>query len=173
MTTGTLILFFTTLFLFSFAIAALSLAPWVPMRSRDLERINKLANFKSGETFYDLGCGDGKVVLYAGERNDITAIGIELALPMYLICKVRKTLSMRKNINFKLGNIFNKDFSDADVVYVFGMPKTIKNKLKDKLVKELKPGSRIISYTFSFPGLTPVVVDKPTPKDISIYVYEL
>jgi len=152
--------------------AILSLAPWVPSRAKDLKRIFKLANLKPGEIFYDLGCGNGRIVFYANKNSQAKTIGIELALPFFLICKIRQIFHTNKNIIFKFKSLFKEDLSKADVVYVFGLPKALEKKLKQKLEKELKPGARVISYCFFIKGLEPKIIDKPDKKTNSIYVYQ-
>lgn len=154
-------------------IAAWSMAPWVPAWKKDLPRICELAQLKPGETFYDLGCGNGKVVLFVGEKYQAKAIGIELALPLFVVCKLRQFFYRNPNISFRFGNLFTHNISDADVVYVFGMPEKLQAKLRQKLTAELKPGARIISYVFPIRDLEPVYVDKPQPDDVAIYVYQL
>ena len=157
----------------SLIFSALSFAPWVPSRSRDLARIFILAGLKEGQVFYDLGCGDGKLVVFAGNNYKVKAIGLEISLPFYLICLLRKAFNRRADINFKFKNLFKENLSSADVVYFFGMPETINKKLCAKLRQELKPGAKIISYSFSLIGWTPKVIDKPTKNDLSIYLYEI
>jgi SAM-dependent methyltransferase len=158
--------------LFSLALAAASLAPWVPTWKKDLPRIFKLANLNPGEIFYDLGCGNGKVVFYAAKNFPIKAIGIELAFPLYLTCKLRQLFNYKKNLKFWNKDIFKVDLSPADVIYIFGTPKPIQQRLKQKLEKELKPGARIISYAFPFNEWQPKIIDKPSDKDINIYLYQ-
>lgn len=153
------------------ALAAHSLAPWVPTWKKDLPRIFRLAQLQQGETFYDLGCGTGTVVFYAARHYPVKAIGIELSLPLWIFCIVRRFLIGRKNATFRFGSLFQQDFYQADVVYVFGMPKRLKKKLLKKLKQELRHGSRVISYVFPIEGLTPTFVDKPKPIDITIYLY--
>lgn len=160
------------LFALSVGYAYLSFAPWVPSRKKDLIRIFKLADLKPGETFYDLGCGNGRLVVYAAENFPVKAIGLELAIPLYLICAIRKFFRRNKNLHFKLKNLFSEYLSDADVVYIFGMPDKLKTKLKEKLEIELKPGARVITYAFPFTDWAPVKIDKPTENDISIYLYK-
>ena len=152
--------------------AILSLAPWVPSREKDLKRIFKIADLKPNETFYDLGCGDGRIIFYANRNFQVKSIGIELALPLFLICKIRQIFHSNKNILFKHKSLFKEDLSKADVIYVFALPKTLEKKLKQKLEKELKPRARVISYCFSIKGLKPKFVDKPNKKDNSIYLYQ-
>ncbi|MFC1678399.1 hypothetical protein ACFLZ9_01530, partial [Patescibacteria group bacterium] len=84
--------------LFSVALASMSLAPWVPTKKRDLKRILKLAEMKEGGIFYDLGCGDGRVASYIinNSQEKVRAVGLELAIPFYLICKVRQLLAHNK-----------------------------------------------------------------------------
>jgi len=172
MTILSVILAILFLFLLSFAVAGLSFAPWVPCRSKDLERIFRVANLQPGEKFYDLGCGDGKTVFYAAKNFNVKATGIEMSIPMFLTCQIRRLIHHIPHVQFKFDNFFRENLSDADVVYFFGMPDTIKNKLKKKLEKELKPGSRVISYAFSIAGWEPFLIDKPTEKDISIFLYK-
>lgn len=156
----------------SFMIAAWSMAPWVPAWKKDLPRIFNLAQLQPGEIFYDLGCGNGKVVLFAGEKFQAKATGIELALPMYAVCKVRQFMNRNPNISFRLGNLFSIDISDADVVYVFGMPDKLSTRLRQKLEAELKPGTRVVSYVFPIGDLAPIHIDKPSSDDVSIYLYQ-
>jgi len=171
------IIVLTILFFFLFCSitvlwAILSLAPWVPSRKKDLKRIFKIANLKPNEIFYDLGCGDGRIIFYAHRNFNVKSIGIELALPLFLICKIRQIFHSNKNILFKYKSLFKEDLSKADVIYVFALPRTLEKKLKQKLEKELKPGARVISYCFSIKGLKPKVIDKPDQKANSIYLYQ-
>lgn len=159
------------LLLVPLAIAGISFAPWVPTWQVDVDRALRLAQLKPGEVFYDLGCGDGKAV-FAAAKLGAKATGIEIAWPLYLFCLVKKVIQHQPLVKFKLGNLFNLDVSDADVVYIFGMPRTIQQKLRDKLERELKPGTRVLSYAFPIHGWEPITRDKPTPKQLSIYLYK-
>ncbi len=167
------IIFILLLFLITTGIAAYSFAPWVPAWKKDLPRIFALADLKQGEKFYDLGCGDGKTVIYAAKNFSAQAIGVELALPLFLYCKVKQLFLQNKKLRFKYGNLFKQDLSDANVIYVFGTPRTLQDKFKQKLTKELRQGTRVISYTFPIAGWEPVKVSKPTEKDIAIYLYKM
>ncbi len=155
--------------LLTIAFAAKSLAPWVPAWSKDLKRIARLADMKPDEVFYEVGCGDGRVCDHIQKRFGVKAIGIELAFPLYLVCLVRK-LKNRKLI-FKCRDLFGVDLSKADVLYFFALPNSIE-RLKDKLKKELKPGARVISYTFPLPGWTPITIDKQE-GETDIYLYQI
>ncbi len=148
-----------------------SFAPWVPAFTKDIPRIFRVANLQPGEVFYDLGCGDGRVVVYAGKHFQGEAIGIELLFPLFVVCKIRQFFSGSKNVKFKNKNLFHENLSRANVVYVFGIPGTLAYKVKEKFEKELMPGARVVSYAFKIQGLIPELVDKPSPKDNSIYRY--
>lgn len=155
------------------AIGGWSMAPWVPAWKKDLPRIVALAKLQPGETFYDLGCGNGKVVLAVAQQPGVQAIGIEIAWSLFLVCVIRKWLSRSVRARFILGNLFKQNLQQADVVYVFGVPETLQHKLRTFLERQLKPGTRVISYTFKITGWTPVYIDKPNPHDIAIYCYQL
>ncbi len=168
---GTIILFVLFILIATAALAGISFAPWVPAWKKDLPRIFKLADIKPGQVFYELGCGDGRLIFYASKVCQAKAIGLEISLPMFLICKFRQILKRDKNVTFKYKNLFKQNLSDADVVYFFGMPDKISKKLKKKLENELKPGTRVISYAFAISGWEPETVSKPGPVDIAIYSY--
>jgi tRNA A58 N-methylase Trm61 len=188
------------IFLASLAYASNAGAPWVPTWKKDFERINKLANLQPGETFIELGCGNGRVCravakavgkasppmpspllrggitrvtspLTKGEHEgDVFVIGVELSLLQYLIAQLQVKLSGLKNIQMKLGNAFHQDLSKVDVVYMFFMPETYK-KIRGKLDKELKPGARVITYVWPIEGWVPVTIDELEGQP-KIYVYQ-
>lgn len=156
--------------LISFAYAGLSMAPWVPSRKRDLERIFRLANMRPEEIFYDLGSGNGQLIFHAG-RLGYRAIGLEINWPLFLYSKIKQKIIRATNVEIKFQNLFKKNLSAADVVFIFGMPR-VARQLQNKLLTELKPGARVISYTFAFPDWQPDMVSKPTKKDVTIYLYK-
>jgi len=146
-----------------------SIAPWVPCKKKDLQRINKLADLKAGQVFYDLGCGDGRVCKYMAKYNpDCKIIGIEIALPIYLLARLIKIFSIY-DYEVKRGNIFNQDLSRADVVYTYALSTTINKKLKQKFVKDLKNNCKIISYAFKMNDWK----GKVHKGQVPIFVYKL
>ena len=155
----------------STALAGISFAPWVPAWKKDLKRILALADLKPEQKFYELGSGTGRVCFYINKMTDAEAIGLEIALPFYLVSKFKQLFLKSHHIKFKFKNFFKQNLSDADVVYFFGMPKPLKDKLRIKLEKELKPGARVISYVFPIEAWQPKVIDKPKENDIAIYLY--
>ena len=168
------IIIFLIVLLTSIAIAFSSLAPWVPTKKRDLKRIFKLAALKPNEIFYDLGCGDGRVAIYVAKNINTKVIGLELAWPLYLICKIRQLFYKNKNLEFKFKNLFKENLARANVVYIFAAnPGKLKGKLIQKLGAELKPNAKIITYAFPIAKWQPIIINKPTANDISIYLYQI
>ncbi len=157
--------------LISLAIAGSSSAPFLPARTKDLERILKLSQIQKGQTFYDLGCGNGKVVHYIANNSHANVIGIEMAIPIYIWAKIRQLFSKGKKYKIIFNSFFNVNLSNADVIYIFGYPKTIKSRVEKKLKQDLRPGARIISYAFKMPGWQPVMKEQPTKDDMPIYIY--
>jgi cyclopropane fatty-acyl-phospholipid synthase-like methyltransferase len=145
----------------------------VPTRKKDLARIVDLAQLKPGEVFYELGCGGGGVAAFVAKNTEAKVIGLEIALPFYLLAKLRQLLNKRDNLQIKYKNLFSCKLTNVDLVYIFGMPGKLAKKLKTKFKTELTPGARIISYTFPIPGWTPSKVSKPSEKDLSIYLYQI
>lgn len=155
----------------SFVYAGWSLAPWLPSKRKDFDRMFRLVDLKPGERFYDLGCGDGRVVMEAGTVYKANAIGIELTPVMYTVCRLRQLFSGARGVTFKWKSLYHEDLRQADVIYLFGLPGTLQEKMTEKLNRELKPGARVVSYVFTIAGWTPTVVDRPTKKDVPIYLY--
>ena len=158
-------------FIFSLALAGWSFAPWVPAFKKDLPRIANLADLKPDQKFYELGSGTGRICFYINKVSGSQAIGLEIGLPLFLISKLKQVLARNKNVKFKYRNLFKQNLSDADVVYLFGIPRTIKDKLRQKLENDLKPGAKVISYAFPIEDWQPEIIDKPGAKDVSIYLY--
>jgi len=152
------------------AYAAVSAAPWVPLRKRDINRLIKLANIKPGEIVYDLGCGDGRVLQAVVKQTQARAVGFEISLLPYIFAKVRSLLlgTTRVQINYK--DFFKTDFSTADVIVCFLTPYAMV-KLESKINCELKPGARFLTYAFPLPNRKPTLTEKDNPKTATIFLY--
>ena len=128
--------------------------PFVTTPVTVMTEMMELADIRRGETVYDLGCGDGRLLIEANHEYGAKAIGIELSPFFYRLAKI-KTLSCGNDVKVIRGNVFEFDFSDADVVFCYLMPKPMK-KLESRF-RNLKQGCRIISYRFEIPGWKPLV----------------
>jgi SAM-dependent methyltransferase len=118
-----------------------------------------LAEVGPGDLVYDLGCGDGRMVVTAARRYGARAVGIEIDPLRYAWCQALITvLGLRDRVRIVYGDFFSQDLSDADVVTCYLLQST-NNRLEGKLNQELRPGTRVVSNTFTFPGLSKVRQD--------------
>jgi len=109
-----------------------------------------LADIQPDEWVYDLGCGDGRIAVIAARRYQARVVGIELNPLLWLWCQLVITiLGLRKRVKVILGNFFNQDLHGADVITCYLLPQAQK-KLEDKLMRELRPGTRVVTNTFIF-----------------------
>lgn len=133
--------------------------PWVPSSMQIVHRMMEMAKAGPEDVVYDLGCGDGRMVLTAAMRYHTRAVGIEIDPLRYLWCQFLITiLFQRKSIRIIFGNFFTKDLSEADVVMCYLMPDALV-KLEKKFKKELRSGTRVVSNRFTFPTLDKVQED--------------
>lgn len=112
------------------------------------EAMLKLARVTPDDVVYDLGSGDGRIVVLAAERFGARGVGVELE--PYLIEKSRRLADERKvagDVKFIEGDLFTADISKATVVTLYLSP-SVNRRLEDKLKKELRPGTRIVSHQF-------------------------
>jgi precorrin-6B methylase 2 len=144
-------------------------AQWIPSSKESTRRMLELADIKPNEVLYDLGSGDGRVVIEAAKNFKAKAIGIEID-PLRVLWSrfVVKKLGLSNRVKIIHGNFFNQNLGNADVVIVYLLPKAIE-KLKDKLKRELRPGARVVSQLFKFEGWKLVRED----RDLKIYVYKI
>jgi predicted RNA methylase len=144
-------------------------APWVPTGIRTVLKMLKMAETKPGDVVYDLGCGDGRIILAAVRRFNAKAVGIEIDPLRYVWSQFIITLlGHRDQIEIIYGDFFKQDLSRADVVTCY-LLQTTNEKLESKLLQELRPGARVVSYTFTFPNMKLVAEDTKT----EIYCYKI
>lgn len=130
--------------------------PYVPTHPKVVEAMLKLAAVKAGDTVYDLGCGDGRIVIAA--VKDFKAkrgLGIDFNPERLKDCEksvtdAKLTPEQQKSLTFKQGDVLKmkpEDFKDVDVVTMYLLP-SVNLELKPILQKGLKPGARIVSHDF-------------------------
>lgn len=126
-------------------------SPWAPWwrTSRDISRaVCKLASINKNDIVYELGSGEANFLLIAATEYGAKGIGIEIDPLRVVLSKILIKRSSRSSlITIKRGNFFNHTLSDATVVFLYLVPKTL-SKLLPKLKTELKPGTRIITYRY-------------------------
>ncbi|WP_308572394.1 SAM-dependent methyltransferase [uncultured Methanobacterium sp.] len=132
-----------------------------------IRKMLDLAQVSEDDVVYDLGSGDGRIVIEAAQQYHAQGVGVE-ADPLRVIWSwIRiSLLGLRPQVKIIWGNLFHQDISRATVVVLFLWGRT-NDKLKYKLQKELKPGTRVVSYVWKFKGWDPVKIDR---KD-RIYLY--
>ena len=145
--------------LISFSWTNLRGAPWVPTPMSLVHKMLSMAEVGPDDLVYDLGCGDGRVIITAARRYGAKAVGIEIDPLRYLWCKMLiNALGLRDQVQIIRGDFFTQDLSEAGVVTCYLLQST-NNKLERKLKQELHPGARVVSHRFLFPGLQRVRQD--------------
>jgi ribosomal protein L11 methylase PrmA len=132
------------------------IVPFVPTKEKVVTAMLKMAAVKEGDTVYDLGCGDGRIVITAvKEFKAKRGLGIDFNPERLKDCEKRMkdeklTAEQIKKLTFKQGDVLKmtpEDFKDVDVVTLYLLP-DVNLKLRPILQKGLKPGARIVSHDF-------------------------
>ncbi|KKR29787.1 MAG: hypothetical protein UT63_C0116G0003 [Candidatus Gottesmanbacteria bacterium GW2011_GWC2_39_8] len=169
-----LIYLFILSILIPFAITGISAAPFVPTAKKDLERIINFSRIPKGGklTLIELGCGTGRVLFeFARKFNNLNLIGIEMHPFLYFFTKIKAaSLHLKSKVNIKFSNFYKSDLNSADIVYLYLLPRVMP-KVRQKLEKDLKSGTKVISYAFPISGWDPKEISKEE-KCLPIYLYE-
>ncbi|HTA72272.1 MAG TPA: methyltransferase domain-containing protein, partial [Bryobacteraceae bacterium] len=137
-----------------------SLAPYVASPQQIVDRMLELADLKAGETLYDLGSGDGRVLITAVQRYHAKAIGIEISEALVRSTTERiHLLGLDSDARVIRGDLLDVDLSPADVVTIY-LATDSNEILRPNLEKYLKPGARVVSHDYVVPGWKPKFVDK-------------
>ncbi|MDK1028166.1 MAG: class I SAM-dependent methyltransferase [Anaerolineae bacterium] len=141
-------------------IPALYGVPWVPTRDKRIRKALQIAKLKPGETLYDLGAGDGRVLILAAREFGATAVGVEVGPIQCLVGWLRIWFGgSRQKVRLRCGNFYKANIREADVVFIYLTSAQI-SRLQDKLAEEMRPGARIVSIAADFPNWKPNEVDR-------------
>ncbi len=131
------------------------LAPFVPSPEAVVEKMLKVAEVKAGDTVYDLGCGDGRIIIMAAQKFGAKAVGVELDDELYQKTVERvKELKLEDKVKVIHGDLLQVDLAPATVVTLYLLT-SANEKLKPNLEKYLKKGARVVSHDFEVPGWKP------------------
>lgn len=126
-------------------------APWWQMPEDVIRAICRMAKLSSKDVVYDLGCGTGKALCFAAKHFAIHGVGIEIDPIRFLLAKWNiKRFHVEKNVLLLKKNFFKVKLSDATVVFVYLVPAALK-RLTPKFLKELRPGTKFLSYVYPMP----------------------
>lgn len=152
-----------------------SLAPFVPSPQAVVEKMLEAAELKPGETVYDLGCGDGRILITAAKKFHARGVCVEISpeLVRQTARQVRE-LGLQDQIQVIEGNLLEADLRGADVVTLYLLTSS-NERLKPKLEASLRRGARVVSHDFIMPGWRAWRVEKvPASGRVhTIYVYRM
>ena len=122
--------------------------PYVPTTDEAVEAMLKLGQVKKTDIVYDLGCGDGRIVIAAAKKFGAHGVGIDINPERIAEAKENaKKAGVENLVRFEENDLFLADFHEATVVTLFLLP-DVNLKLRPKLLQDLKPGTRVVSNTF-------------------------
>jgi SAM-dependent methyltransferase len=134
-------------------------APGTPTPAHLIRKALQLADVQPGEKVYDLGAGDGRIVVAAARQFKARAVGIEIEPVHCLIAWLRALLNgVVLRVSIRQENLFKADMGDADVVFVYLTPELV-GRLRPQLILKLRPGARVVSLYFPFAEWQPAQVD--------------
>lgn len=140
-------------YIFYTVLAGFRGAVYLPTFSATLKGMLQLAELRPGETLVDLGSGDGRIVIQAALQG-ARATGYEINPLLVLISRIKARLKGASNASFRATNFWDADLRDVDVVAVYLVP-AFMPKLKEKVLREMKPGSRIVAGVYPLPDWEP------------------
>jgi tRNA A58 N-methylase Trm61 len=133
---------------------------YVPTPQQVVDEMLKVAGVKEGDVLYDLGSGDGRIPVTAAKRFGIRAVGIDIDPDRIKEARANaKKNGVEKLVTFRNQDLFQASFKEATVVTLYLLP-DLNVKLRPRLWKELKPGTRIVSHQFDMGDWKPEKTDE-------------
>jgi SAM-dependent methyltransferase len=156
---------------------AVDLAPFVPTAMAVVEKMLEMAKVSSSDIVYDLGCGDGRIVITAAKKYGAHGVGIDIVPQRIKESKegARKE-GVEKLVKFRIGDVMKMDFSKATVITLYLLPES-NELLRPLLEKQLKHGTRVVSHNYHIPGweekeVEVVELDDENGKGHTIFLYK-
>jgi len=129
--------------------------PYVPTTPEVVDAMLKLAKVTKNDVLYDLGCGDGRIVITAAKKYGATGTGVDIDPQRIKEANANaREAKVTDKVRFIQGDLFKTDFSKATVVTLYLLP-SINLKLRPQLLSQLKPGTRIVSHAFDMDDWKP------------------
>ena len=140
-------------------ITALPQAPFVPTPADVVDRMLELAEIRPSDVVYDLGCGDGRIVIAAAQRHGARGVGVDID-PQRIEEARRnaKAAGVAHLVTFRVGDALETDVSAATVVTLY-LVASLNARLRPRLMSQLRPGARIVSHNFPIGDWEPERVD--------------
>lgn len=144
--------------------------PYVPTPQEVVDRMLTIAKVNKNDVLYDLGSGDGRIVITAAQKYGTRGIGIDINPERIEEARENaKKAGVTDLVEFRQQDLFETDLSNATVVTLYLLP-SINLKLRPKLLKELKPGTRIVSHAFDMGNWKPERVEEVEGRTIYYWV---
>jgi ribosomal protein L11 methylase PrmA len=146
-------------------------AMFTTTHSSKIEKILDDVIMLPGQVVYDLGCGDGRFLIAAAKKYKVKAIGFEINPWAYFLSRLRVWL-LQANVSIQFKDFWKTDLGNADIVFCYLFP-DVMERLKEKLSRELKNGTKIISCNFEIPGWKPeeIISAAHTVHNDPIFIY--
>lgn len=127
-------------------------APYVPTPEHMVRRMLELADVGEDDVVYDLGSGDGRIVIMAAKEFGARGVGVEIDRDLVERARFKaRQAGVADRVAFRRGDLFDADIGDATVVALYLWPH-MNERLRPKLQSELAPGARVVSYDFGIDG---------------------
>jgi 16S rRNA A1518/A1519 N6-dimethyltransferase RsmA/KsgA/DIM1 with predicted DNA glycosylase/AP lyase activity len=151
------------------------LAPYYPTPETIVQKMLQFGELKPGEKMFDLGSGDGRIVIMAAKKFKADATGVEFDRDLFKQSSERiKSLGLESRARIVNGDIMKQDYSSANLLTVYLLPGS-NDKLRPLLEKQLKKGTRVVSHDFEFSDWTPEktehIEDDGEGRSHTLYLY--
>jgi predicted RNA methylase len=150
------------------------LAPYVASPARVVDLMLEMARIKPGEMVYDLGSGDGRIVIAAAGKYKAKAVGVEISPKLVASATSEiERAGLATQARVVQGDVLQTDLTGADVVTMY-LETELNAKLRPRLEKFLKPGARVVSHDYPVPGWKATRVETVEGRVMhTIYLYEI